>query len=115
MTASYPIFKPESIDAMKTYLGTGGAFPVSWLPIATSRPYSSSIYWQNGKFTKTSSLTQTEISANAVNVPCTGTGADACATSANWGGQGAASARGLAQIRSRDGRGFQYFSQIRQY
>ena len=114
LAASYPMFTSTSIDAMKTYLGTGGAFPVSWQPIATSRPYSSSIYWQNGKFTKTSSLTQTEITANAVNIPCTGTGVDACATSANWGGS-SQSARGLAQIRSRDGRGFQYFSQIRQY
>jgi hypothetical protein len=99
---------------MKTYLGTGGAFAVSWLPIATSRPYNSSIYWQNGAYSKTAQLTQTEVSANAVNVPCTGTGANACATGANWGG-GSQSARGLAQIRSRDGRGFQYFSQIRQY
>jgi Bacterial Ig domain len=114
MTASYPIFTTTSIDAMKTYLGTGGAFSVSWLPISTSRPYSSSIYWQNGAYSKTSLLTQTEVSANAVNVPCTGTGANACATSANWGGS-TQTARGLAQVRSRDGRGFQYFSQIRQY
>lgn len=114
LTASYPIFAPTSYDALKTYLGTGGAFPVSWLPIGTSRPYSSSIYWQNGAYTKTVTLTQTEVSANAVNVPCTGTGANSCANSANWGGS-SQTARGLAQIRSRDGKGFQYFSQIRQY
>ena len=115
LTASYPIFTPASIDAMKTYLGTGGSFPVSWLPIATSRPYSSSIYWQNGAYSKTASLTQAEVSANAVNVPCTGTGGAACATSTNWWDGSSPNARGLAQIRSRDGRGFQYFSQIRQY
>ncbi|CAM3802369.1 carboxypeptidase-like regulatory domain-containing protein [Polynucleobacter arcticus] len=114
LTASYPMFTTSSIDSMKTYVGTGGSFAVSWLPIATSRPYSSSIYWQNGTYVRTASLTQTEISANAVNVPCVGTGANACANSANWGGS-SQSARGLAQIRSRDGRGFQYFSQIRQY
>jgi hypothetical protein len=114
LTASYPMFTPSSIDSMKTYVGTGNAFAVSWLPIATSRPYSSSIYWQNGTYVRTVSLTQTEISANAVNVPCTGTGANACGNSANWGGT-SPTARGLAQIRSRDGRGFQYFSQIRQY
>lgn len=114
IAASYPMFTPASIDSMKTYVGTGGAFAVSWLPIATSRPYSSSIYWQNGAYSKTAQLTQTEVSANAVNVPCTGTGANACANGANWGGS-SQSARGLAQIRSRDGRGFQYFSQIRQY
>jgi hypothetical protein len=113
-TSSYPIFTTASIDAMKTYVGTGGSFSVGWLPISTSRPYSSSIYWQNGAYAKTAGLTQTEISANAVNVPCTGTGANACANSANWGG-GSTTARGLAQVRSRDGRGFQYFSQIRQY
>lgn len=114
LTASYPMFTTTSIDSMKTYVGTGNAFAVSWLPIATSRPYSSAIYWQNGTYSRTVGLTQTEISANAVNVPCTGAGANACGNSANWGGS-SPTARGFAQIRSRDGRGFQYFSQIRQY
>lgn len=117
-SAAYPLFTQTAIDAMKAYLGTGGAFNVSWQPLSTSRPYSSAIYWQAGSYSQNHGLSQTEISANSASIPCTGSGANGCANSANWGGNsggGTGNARGLAQIRSRDGKGFQYFSQIRQY
>ena len=116
--AAYPLFTQTAIDSMKAYLGTGGKFNVSWLPLSTSRPYSTAIYWQGGSFSQNHGLSQTEISANASDVPCTGTGANGCTTSTNWGGNsggGSGNARGLAQVRSRDGRGFQFYSQIRQY
>jgi hypothetical protein len=107
----YPLFKPETKTAMRDYLGGNGAFVIDWLQAKDSRPYSSAIYWDEGGFSRSTSLTQAQIDAKSVSIVCTGTGLNACGNASNWG----ASGKGLAQIRARKANGSQVFSQIRQY
>ena len=110
-TLDYPLFSTQTIAAMSNYLGGNGAFAIDWQATSNSRPYSAAIYWQNGGFSTSSSLTQAQINTKAVSIVCLGSGANACGNQVNWGPSG----KGLAQIRSRQGNGFQIVSQIRQY
>ncbi len=110
-TLEYPVFTPATIVAMSSYLGGGSAFTINWQTMLNSRPYSAAIYWQNGGFSNNYGLTQTQINDKSVSIACIGSGANSCGNTANWGPSG----KGLAQIRTRQGNGFQIFSQIRQY
>lgn len=110
----YPTFTDSTKTNFKTYIGGGGGLSISWNKQENSRPYSASIYWNRGSNVTTKRMIQADINARTLLLPCTGNATASCANSANsnnWG----SSDRGIAQIRSRDGNGFQYFSQIRQY
>lgn len=110
----YPIFAAETINAMKTYTGAT-SFNVNWEPIIGSRPFSSAIYWSSGSYSSGVSLKGDNITSKSVTIPCSGAGANGCANSANWSSAGSPPSKGIAQIRSRQGNGFNIYSQIRQY
>lgn len=108
---NYPEFTTASKTSLSTYTGGNNGFPVSWETLKTSRPYSASIYWNFAAYSNTSRMVQANIDAKSITLACTGSGAISCGNAINWG----ASNKGILQLRSRDGSGFQYFSQIRQY
>lgn len=110
---SYPIFAAETINAMKTYTGAT-SFSINWEPIIGSRPFSSAIYWSLGSYSSAVGLKGDNVSSRSATITCSGTGANGCANSANWTSAGSPS-KGIAQIRSRQGNGFNIYSQIRQY
>lgn len=107
----YPEFTSTAKTNLASYVGGNGGFPISWENLKTSRPYSASIYWNLAAYSNTRRIVQSDIEARSVTVTCTGSGANSCGNSSNWG----SSNKGILQIRSRDGNGFQFFSQIRQY
>ncbi len=108
---SYPEFTSAAKSSLASYTGGNGGFPISWETLKTSRPYSASIYWNLAAYSNTGRIVQSNINAKSITVSCTGSGANSCGNSGNWG----SSNKGILQLRSRDGSGFQYFSQIRQY
>ena len=109
---NYPTFTAATIDALKTFTGQSSTFTIAWDKIKTSKPYSAALYWNKAAFSASKGITNEELVATSVALPCTST--NGCTTAANWsdGLGGSVSNRGAALMRTRQLDGYLIFTNI---